>query len=97
MSEIIIDGTTVRVSSGVVSSGLNVTNDGEVTVLSGGTVTDAEVSQYGFFWVEEGGYIQNIQVKDSGGAFVSGSAENLVMETGGQADIMGGVLNSAET
>ncbi len=93
MSEIIT--SAIEISAGIVSSGLTVDANGEVTVLSGGTVTDTEAVNYGYLWVEEGGFIQNISLKDSGGAFVSGSAENLTMESGGQADIMGGVLNSA--
>ena len=95
MADIIINGTTVRVSSGVVSSGLHVTSDGEVTVLDGGVVTDAEATRYGFFWVEEGGFLQNTFLHDSGEAFVSGgSAQNLTMQSGGQANIMSGLFRS---
>ncbi|MBR6241762.1 MAG: hypothetical protein IKQ82_09950, partial [Lentisphaeria bacterium] len=95
MADIIINGTTVRVSSGVVSSGLHVTSDGEVTVLDGGVVTDAEATRYGFFWVEEGGFLQNTFLHDSGEAFVSGgSAQNLTMQSGGQANIMSGLFSS---
>ncbi|MBO7088865.1 MAG: AIDA repeat-containing protein, partial [Lentisphaeria bacterium] len=95
MADIIINGTTVRVSSGVVSSGLHVTSDGEVTVLDGGVVTDAEATRYGFFWVEEGGFLQNTFLHDSGEAFVSGgSAANLTMQSGGQANIMSGLFSS---
>ena len=56
MSEIIT--SSIEISAGIVSSGLTVDN-GEVTVLSGGTVTDAEAVNYGYFWVDEGGFIQN--------------------------------------
>ena len=95
MADIIINGTTVRVSSGVVSSGLHVTSDGEVTVLDGGVVTDAEATRYGFFWVEEAGFLQNTFLHDSGEAFVSGgSAQNLTMQSGGQANIMSGLFRS---
>ena len=93
MSEIIT--SAIEISAGIVSSGLTVDANGEVTVLSGGTVTDTEAVNYGYLWVDEGGFIKDIQVKDSGGAFVFGAAENLTMESGGQADILGGVLNSA--
>ena len=93
MAEIIT--SEIEIQSGVISSGLTVDTGGIVTVLSGGTVTDAEAVNYGYFWVEEGGYISNILVTTSGEAFVNGSAENLTMESGGQADILGGVLNSA--
>ena len=64
MSEIIT--SSIEISAGIVFSGLTVDAGGDVTVLSGGTVTDAEAVNYGYFWVEEGGYIGNIRVTNSG-------------------------------
>ncbi len=93
MSEIIT--SSIEISAGIVSSGLTVDAGGEVTVLSGGTVTDAEAINYGYFWVEEGGYIGNIRVTNSGDAMVNGGlAENLTMESGGMADIFGGTMRT---
>ncbi len=93
MSEIITNA--IEIQSGVISSGLTVDMGGEVTVLSGGTVTDAEAVNYGYFWVEEGGYISNIRITNSGDAMLNGGlAENLTMESGGQADIFGGTMRT---
>ncbi len=92
MSEIIT--STIEIASGVVSSGLTVDMGGEVSVLPGGTVTNTEVVNYGFLWVEEGGSIRDISLKNSGNAFVFGSAENLTMTSGGQVDVYTGCLRS---
>ena len=91
MAEIIT--SEIEIQSGVISSGLTVDLGGEVTVLSGGTVTESEAANSGWFWVEEGGYISNIRVTNSGDAMVAGgSADNLTVESGGMADIMEGTL-----
>ena len=93
MAEIIT--SEIEIQSGVISSGLTVETGGVVTVLSGGTVTDAEAVNYGYFWVEEGGYISNIRITNSGDAMLNGGlAENLTMESGGQADIFGGTMRT---
>ena len=85
----------IEIQPGVVSSGLSVGPNGVVTVLSGATVTDASASEYGYFWVEDGGFVRDIHLHDSGDVFLNGGrAENLTMETGGQADIMEGVLHT---
>jgi hypothetical protein len=94
MSEIITG--SIEISAGIVFSGLTVDAGGDITVLSGGTVTDAEAINYGYFWVEEGGYIGRIRVTNSGDAMVNGGlAETLTMESGGMADVFSGVMRTA--
>ena len=93
MAEIIT--SEIEIQSGVISSGLTVDTGGIVTVLSGGTVTESEAANYGYFWVEEGGHISNIHLTHSGDAMVDGgSAENLTMESAGQVDIFAGTLRN---
>ncbi len=93
MAEIIT--SEIELSGNVVSSGLTVEAGGVVAVLAGATVTDTEAVNYGYLWVEDGGFIQNISLHDSGGAMLSGgSAENVTMTNGGQMDVFVGVWRS---
>ena len=92
MADIITD--SIEISSGVISSGLSIGMNGEASVL-GGTVTDAEAFDGGFFWVEQGGYVSNASVYDYGELFIDGGrADNITLATGGQIDVYDGVMHT---
>ena len=93
MSDIVTSDIVV-ISSGVVSSGMTAGLDGEIDVLTGGTLTDS-LADGGWIVVDNGGTVQNVSATARGDVFINGSASDLTAENMGMFDIdSGGTLDT---
>ena len=92
---VVITSDSIVIPDGVVSSGLTVDLNGEIDVLSGGTLTDSLATNGGWILVDNGGTVQKVSATAEGDVFVNGKASELAAEGKGMFDIdSGGTLDT---
>jgi autotransporter passenger strand-loop-strand repeat protein len=86
---LVVNGTTYSVSNGQTVTSATVINDGEIYVMSGGTIVDTFVEDGSVALIDAGGTAEATTLANNGYQDVYGTASSTVVEPGGTEYVFG--------